>query len=124
MNQARKTNVFVIFSLHIIGILLCIVPPAVCTLMYFPLWQTVGYEHCIAGGTALLLALSALPIYKLIKSRLQGISSYVMWLVLFLLFFAMSRIAHQMTVICFVGFIGNLLGAICLRIEKRMKEDK
>ena len=124
MNQRRKTNSFVAFSLHIIGILLCIVPPAVCTLMYFPLWNAVGYEHCIAGGTALLLALSALPIYKLIKNRLNGVSSYVMWLVLFLLFFAMSRIAHQMTIISFVGFVGNLLGAICIKIEKRMKEDK
>lgn len=124
MSQTRKSNIFIIFGLHIIGILLCIVPPAVCTLMYFPLWKTVGYEHCIAGGTALLLALSVLPIYKLIKSRLSGVSSYMMWLILFLLFFALSRIAEQMTVICFVGFVGNLLGAICLRIEKRLKEAK
>lgn len=124
MNQARKTNPFVIFGLHITGILLCIAPPTICTLMYFPLWQTVGYEHCIAGGTALLLALSILPLFKLAKRRLSGVSSYIMWLLLFLLFFALSRIAEQMTVISFVGFVGNLLGAVALGIEKRLREAK
>ena len=119
MKRARKTSIFVSLGLHILGFALCILPPAICTLMYFPLWKVVGYEHCIAGGVALLLALSIIPLYKLLRRWLESYSSYLLWLVLFLLFFALSRIAEQMTVISFVGFVGNLLGAICFRIAGR-----
>ena len=122
--ESRKTNIFVILGLHIIGFLLCIVPPAVCTLMYFPLWRDLGYESCIAGGTALLLALCIIPLYKMIRRGLMTFSSYLMWLVLFLLFFTLSRIAEQMSVISLVGFIGNLLGAICFYFAKRAKTGK
>jgi hypothetical protein len=115
-----KTSTFVSFCLHIAGFLLCILPPAICTLNYFPLWREVGYESCIAGGGALILALCAIPIYKLIMERLKSFSSYIMWLVLFLLFFGMSRIADQMTVICFVGFVSNVLGAICFFVAKKI----
>ena len=118
--KRSKTNVFVSFGLHILGFLLCILPPAICTLNYFPIWREVGYESCIAGGVALLLALCAIPLYKLISDRLKSFSSYLMWLVLFLLFFGMSRIADQMTVICFVGFVSNLMGAVCLYIAKKI----
>jgi hypothetical protein len=118
--KRSKTNVFVSFCLHILGFLLCILPPAICTLNYFPVWREVGYESCIAGGVALLLALCAIPLYKLIAEKLKNPSSYLMWLVLFLLFFGMSRIADQMTVISFVGFISNLMGAVCFYIAKKI----
>lgn len=122
MKPLWRTNVFVSLGLHILGFLLCILPPAICTLSYFPLWRETGYESCIAGGVAILLILCALPIYKLIKRMLTSYSSYLLWLVLFLLFFALSRIADQMTVISLVGFIGNLLGAICFFIAKRLNK--
>lgn len=118
-----KTNIFVSLGLHLAGFCLCILPPAVCTLYYFPLWREMGYQSCIAGGTALLLALCIIPIYKLIKRGFEGFSSYMMWLLLFLLFFGMSRIAEQMTVISFVGFIGNLLGSVCFYIAKRIRRN-
>ena len=122
--KSQKTSVFVNLSLHILGFLLCIVPPAVCTLNYFPLWREVGYESCIAGGTALILALCIIPIYKLIRKGLDSFSSYMVWLLLFLLFFGMSRIAEQMTVISFVGFIGNLLGAVCFHFARRYRRSE
>lgn len=117
--ESRKSNVFVSLGLHIIGFLLCVVPPALCTLNYFPLWREMGYESCIAGGVALLLALCAVPFYKLIRRWLESFSSYIMWLLLFLLFFVLSKIADQMTVISLVGFIGNLLGAVCFYLGKK-----
>ncbi len=124
MSQTRKSNVFTIFSLHIIGFMLCILPPAICTLTYFPLWKAVGYEQCIAGGGALLLVLCLIPLYKLITRGFAKFSAYVMWLLLFLLFLALSKIADQMIVISFVGFVGNLLGAICFNIAGRLKGGK
>ena len=65
-----------------------------------------------------MLVVSFLPMYKLVSRMIRGYSSYVMWLCLFLLFFSLSRIADQMTVISLVGFIGNLLGEICIRLAR------
>lgn len=119
MKNQQNNRSFVSFALHILGFLLCIVPPTICTLLYFPLWKASGYTTCIAGGTALILALCIIPLYKMIKRGLMSFSSYMMWLILFLLFLALSKIADQMTVISFVGFIGNLLGAVCFYFARR-----
>ena len=121
MRKQQNNRTFVSFILHFLGFLLCIAPPAICTLMYFPLWKATGYTTCIAGGTALILVLCFIPIYKMIRKGLMSFSSYLMWLMLFVTFFALSRIAEQMTVISFVGFISNLLGALCFRLAKKGK---
>lgn len=121
--KAQKNKRIPSVLLYLLGLSLCILPPAICTLSYFPLWRVVGYEYCIAGGAALLLALCLIPLYKLIKKHIATVSSYIMWLILFLIFFALSRIAEQMTVISFVGFVGNLMGAVCFYISKRIKEE-
>ena len=120
--NTRKTSIFVRYSLHFLGFSLCILPPAICTLSYFPLWKHDGYQSCIAGGVALLLVICALPLYKLISRRLMSYSSYLIWLFLFLVFFGLSKIAEQMTVISLVGFVGNLLGAICFHLAAVRRE--
>ena len=118
MKTSSKRSVLVNFILHITGFLLCVAPPFICTLTYFPLWKTAGYASCIAGGTALILVVCFIPIYRFICRTIKSYSSYIMWLCLFLLFFALSRIAEQMTVISLVGFVGNLLGEICFRLAR------
>ena len=117
--ESKKSNVFVSLGLHIIGFLFCVVPPAICTLNYFPLWKKMGYESCIAGGVALLLAICAIPLYKLITKWLQSFSSYILWLAMFIMFFGLAKIADQMTVISLVGFIGNLIGAVCFYLGRK-----
>ncbi len=104
--------------LHFLGILLCIAPPIACTLCYFPIWKTSG-EKTVAGGVLLLLIICLIPLFKDIKRRLSSAASYILWLILYIIFFFLSKIADEMTVISFFGFIGNLLGAVCFRLSKR-----
>lgn len=94
------------------------------TLSYFPLWTEGGGEYSVAGGCALLLVLCAIPLFKFIKRALFSFASYFLWLFLFLIFMALSKIADQMTVISFVGFIGNLLGALCFKLAKRKSAER
>ena len=117
--MTRKSNPILCFSLHILGLALCIIPPAICTLSYFPIWKSVGYGECIAGGSALLLALCLAPLFKLIKAKISSYGSAFVWLVLFLLFFSLSKIADQMTVISMVGFVGNLMGTVCFSLARK-----
>ena len=122
MKALTKKRSFVNLCLLIVGFILCVAPPTVCALSYFPLWKASGYTSCIAGGAAILLTVCFIPLYKLISHAVKSYSSYIMWLILFLIFFALSKIADQMTVISLVGFAGNLLGEVCFRIARR--EDK
>lgn len=103
---------------RIIGLSLCIIPPLCATLFYFPMWSVEGAK-IVPGITLVLLLLSALPLYKLLRDALRSPASYAVWLILFILFLLLSRIAEEMTVISFVGFIGNAVGAIFLRLGRK-----
>lgn len=120
----NKNRIIVNSCLHIIGLIFCVVPPAVCTLCYFPLWKEAGGEAVIAGGCALLLVLSAIPLMRVIRSRLKSPASYTLWLLAFLLFFGAAQIAQEMTVISFVGFVGNLIGALLFKLGGKRDEKR
>ena len=121
MKKASNNAGFVNIILHIIGLLFCVVPPAICTLSYFPLWTAVGGGRVIAGGAALLLVMCAIPIVKFLRKNFESFASYLMWLCAFLIFLLLSRIAEEMTVITFVGFVSNLIGAVFFAFAKRYK---
>ena len=108
--------------LWLLGVLLSIGSPLIATLSFFPLWVAKGGEVMVSGFTLLLLLLCALPIYRLIKKGISSPSGITLWLILFLLFFALSRIAEQMTVISLVGLIGNLCGGALFKLRERLSE--
>ena len=114
----NKNLSFVNIFLHILGFSFCIVPPTVAALCYFPFWVTKDAGTVLAGGGVLVVTLCAFPLYKSIRKVLETSSSYVMWLILFCLFFALSRVANEMTVISLVGLMGNLAGALCFLVAK------
>ena len=123
MTKAKRLNPPLALALTVLGLAFSIIPPLVCTLSYFPLWKSVGYETCIAGGGALLLILCFIPLFKLVRRAFMSYSSYFVWLFLFLIFFALSRIADQMTVISLVGLVGNLIGGVFFAIAKKYKKE-
>jgi len=110
---------FVKLFLHIIGFSLCIMPPLATTASYFPLWIERGADHAIAGGTALLIALSILPLAKHAARLLRSPASWGVWLIIFIVFSALSKIADEMTVISFAGLLGNLAGTACFKLARR-----
>lgn len=120
--KARNNKKFVKLILHFIGILACTVPPIACTLSYFPLWREAGAEYLISGGTALLIILSLIPFYKYVKKLLESCASYVIWLIIFLFCFLMSKVIGEVTVIAFTGFVGNIVGAALMKIGEKIKE--
>lgn len=119
----KKNNILRSRLLYLGGLALCIVPPAAATLFYFPAWSTRGSEYVLSGMGVLLVLLSMAPMYKSISRFLRSAASYTLWLTLFLIFFLLSRIADELTVISFFGFVGNLLGAIFFKISKKLSTD-
>ena len=99
-----------------LGLFFAVAPVLFCVLLYFPVWKSEGGGKIISGGVLLLILLSVLPIVRFIKSVLKSPSVSMLWFLSFLLFFSLSRIAEEMTVISFVGFISNLIGAFFFRL--------
>ena len=110
------------FALRLTGILLCTLPVTVCILLYFPVWVNKGGGAVLSGFAVFLLALALMPFYKSIKRFFASAAVYTMWLIAFILFFCLSKIADEMTVISFVGLIGNMLGALCFKLAGRKEK--
>ena len=113
-------------ALRALGLAVSVIPPTVAVLLYFPVWAAEGGELVITGTTALLLVVAALPIYNLLRLKLRSPAIWSLWLVAFVTFLLLSRIADEMTVICFVGFISNLIGSVIFKLAGRygVKDDK
>ena len=79
----------------------------------------------LSGFTVLLLAVCALPLWRAVKKVLSSPSIHTLWLIFFILFLLLSRVAEEMTVISLVGFLSSSLGAILIRLsEDQSKEEE
>ena len=105
--------------LKLLGLAICTVPVAMATLTYFPIWHTRGSGELMSGFCAFLLILCIYPIIKAIKHFLKSPSVFTVWLFLFITFMLLDSIAHEMTVISFVGAVSNLIGGIIFRISRK-----
>ena len=115
-----RSNPLSYLTLKLLATALCVIPVGAAILFYFPLWVAEGGEGILPGITVLLLAAAALPLWRLIRRALASAASYTLWLIAFVLFLCLSRIADEMTVISFVGFVGNAAGAILFRLADRI----
>ena len=110
-------------ALTLIAILVSVAPPSAAILLYFPVWEKAGAVSVVSGFGIFLLTLASVPIFRLIKARFKSPSAHVMWLVLFIIFFALSRIADQMVVISFVGFVSNFISSFIFRAARGGKNE-
>ena len=92
---------------YALGLIFCIAPPTVAILSFFPFWLGVGEAKVASGFVLLLCVIAHVPLLKAIKRLLRSEASYLMWLIIFLLFLMLEAIAFEMTVISFVDMEGN-----------------
>ncbi len=109
--------------LYILGLTFSTVPPVIAILSYFPMWRTANDGSSICGMALLLLLLAGRPLYKMLRSHLASPASYTLWLCVFVSFFMLARIADEVTVIAFVGFVSNLIGAFFFARSKSEKKN-
>jgi hypothetical protein len=100
----------------ILALLFSTVPPLSAVISYFPIWAHRSSADALCGFTLLLILLCLLPFYNKLREVFKSPSVSVLWFCLFVLFFLLSRIAYEMTVISFVGFLGNLVGSLFFKL--------
>ena len=101
------------------GLIFCTVPVISAIILYFPIWRERGAATALSGFTLLLIILSLLPFFNTVKRWLRSPAAHTMWFIVFVLFFLLSKIADEMTVISFVGFVGNFIGAILFKAARK-----
>lgn len=120
MNKTRGK----FFLFNAAGLMLCVLPVTAAIIFYFPIWAERGAPTLLSGFSLLLILMAAVPAIKLIKRALRSPAAYLMWLTAFLIFFMLAEIAKDMSVICFVGFISNLCGAVFFKLAERYKRKR
>ena len=106
---------------RILGVTLSVLPPAIATLEYFPLWLADG-KKAISALSLLLLLLAAYPLFRILKHRLRSPSLWMLWLVLWGLLEAFLPILSAIKTIALISFPTGLLGALFFRLSKRSEE--
>ena len=119
--MGTQNNFIKVTVIRSLALLVCIAPPLIATVSYFPIWMIRGDAYVLSGFALCLAMLSLIPFYKHLSKILRSPSTYTVWLILFIVFFLLSRIADEMTVISFIGFICNLLGALLFRLARRLE---
>ena len=105
------------------GIILSVLPPVAAILVYFPLWLGKGGKEVLSGLSLLLLLVAVIPLFRVIKKIFESPSAPVIWLTVFIIFFMLRSIANEITVISFIGFVGNAVGALMFKLAKGGESD-
>ena len=121
MNNKLKYN-----GLTALGALLCIAPPAVVTLCYFPLWVEKSSSATVSGLSLILILISIIPLFRIVKEHISSPSAPVVWLLVCLFCFAFKSIIDQILVISFVGAVSSVAGMFIFwaRDKGEKKEEK
>ena len=104
-----------------LGLALCILPASLTALRYFPLWISQK-ETAVSVGAILVLALCAIPFWRVITEAFRSPSAWQLWLVLLLALTFLESIAGGLRAVAAVAFPTSLLGSVCFGIARRIGE--
>ncbi len=103
-----------------LGALLCIAPPAVVTLCYFPLWVEKSSSATLSGLSLIMILVSIIPLFRILKNHLSSPSAPIVWVLICGFCLAFRSIIDQMLVISFVGGISSIAGFIIFKARDKM----
>ena len=106
-----------------LGLFFSVIPVGVSIFSFFPIWIAREDASILSGISLVLLLLALVPFLKHLKEVLRSASAPLMWFIIFITFMLLSRIADEITVISFVGFVGNLIGSVFFKLA-RVKRDE
>ena len=123
--MSNKVKHYVFYAL---GMVLCILPGVITILQLFPLWKersfaTLASGMTVSGLAVFLLVLTSTPLLKEFKSKIKTPSSWCMWLIGSVVCYAIGRVINDIALVCFVSFLGNVVGAVLFKIAEHYPTD-
>lgn len=101
---------------------ICVLSPLIATITQFPIWVEQSSNATMSGTFLLLAFFSCLPFIRQIKEFFKSPSIPVLWVIFTILLILMENIIDQMIIVCIVGTIANVVGAVLFRIANNIKE--
>lgn len=101
-----------------VGLALCVLPPALTALSYFPLWLGER-ESTFSVLSVCVLFLCALPFHRILREKLKSPSAWQMWLILLILLSLVRNIIDGLRAVACVAVPTSLLGAVFFALAKR-----
>ena len=114
------------WSVYALGLLFCIVPPAIAVIDRFDFWKT---GQRVSAAVILLLCLCCIPLWRQIKNGIKAFaenpSAWGVWLALTVFFWLFERISADMLVICYIALPASVIGALLMSLaHKHLKGDE
>ncbi len=85
--------------------------PLAATMSQFPVWVEESSEATVSGLFLLFAMVTAIPLFRQIREFMKSPSMPIIWLVLFVGFWALRNIIDEMIMISLVGVVSNTVGA-------------
>lgn len=113
--KAWKRNLLKVFALA-----MCTIPPALATIYYFPIWyEESRFEIVIPGVAVMCFCLCSIPLLRWVAKKIKSPSVWMAWTVMAVLLVVMEKIISQLTIICEIGALSNIIGALLWKIAER-----
>ena len=109
--------------LTVFGYALCIFPPALAVLEYFPLWVESG-EKRVSAVALILLAVCFTPALRAFRRYVKAPSALLFWLLLFLFISAFRAVMDELLAISLIALFTAIPGTACLYFAKRIPDKK
>lgn len=110
------------FILKTTAIVIDVAVPVVATLTQFPLWVEHSAEATMSGMCLVLIGLSVIPFFKVLKEYFKSPSSWVIFGLIFMFLLLLRSILDQMLIVSFAGFVANIIGAALYGIGNNLQQ--
>ena len=78
-------------------------------------------EATVSGLFLFFALISIIPFLKQLKEYFKSPSAYVVWIILFSIFIVLRNIIDEMVIVCFIGMVANILGAVIYNIGRHIE---
>lgn len=106
------------------GLVISILAPLVAAATQFPVW-TENVDSGQVGGMFVFVALLCMiPLFNHLKIALKSPSSCLLWTIIFVCTWALSKIIQQLIIVSLVGTVANYVGALLCGIGNYLRRGR
>lgn len=116
MTRKAKGNI-----VYYVGLAVSIAAPLVAAATQFPVWTENVEPTQISGMFVFVAILCMIPLFNHFKIALRSPSSAMLWTIMFVVTWALSKIIAQIVIVSLVGAVSNIIGAVMCGIGNHLR---